>query len=116
MIYSSYAEVEREYGYAQGYIAETKKRAVNYLCDVTFEVGSLGVMVDGKPNILTHTNKKAKLYDKIGGQGKPIEDLSVEQLVALAKQVHDIHPVQEWGDPEPEPENGEGEGEDKGGG
>jgi hypothetical protein len=103
MIYNTFKDIERHYGYAQEYLVSTRDCCAKYLRDVLYEVGSLGVMVGKNPALLSRKEDRAVFYLEIE-QALELDALGTEELFDVCKQVREMRLVHEYGDPEGEKE------------
>lgn len=101
MIYNTFKDVERNYGYAQEYIKDARERAVKYINDVIEVAGSVGAMIDNQPALLVRENlngeSKVIFYFKVG-QRRELSILGIEELYDICKQVRKQHLAEEYGD------------------
>lgn len=95
MIYSSYKDVATTWDYAKKEIAQVHGYAVNYLRDVVEEVGAICVTIQQKACLLTKYQGDIVLFE-CTTRFRPLLDVSVEDIVKLSEQVHELHLVEEW--------------------
>lgn len=97
MVYHSYKVVGRDFDYAQKEITKAKESAIAYLKEVVGDVGTVGIMLDGKPALLARHKEDAVIYPTIGKETVVnTENFGVEQLMDICKQVNDMKIVEEY--------------------
>lgn len=106
MIYSSYKDVLSEWEYASKWIKSTKERAISYLTDVVKEVGTLTITLCDEPSLLSNYDGNIVLFKTIS-KYTILGALDVRMLLEICEQVHSLHLVKEWGEPDEEQSNTE---------
>ncbi|MBR0064109.1 MAG: hypothetical protein IJQ06_00765 [Paludibacteraceae bacterium] len=97
MIYHSFKVVQRDFGYAQKEIQRAKESAIEYLKEVVGDVGTVGIMLQGKPALLARHKEDAVIYPTIGKEtAVNTENFGVEQLMDICKQVNGMKIVEEY--------------------
>ena len=105
MIYNTFKDIEREYGYALNNLISARDCCARYLRDVLYEVGSIEILIGGEPALITNKEKRVVIYQKIGlRQARELDVLSMDELYDLCKQVRGMRLVQEYGDENENPE------------
>jgi hypothetical protein len=105
MIYNTFKDIEREYGYALNNLISARDCCARYLCNVLYEVGSIEVMIGGQPALITNKEKRVVFYQRIGqGKARELDVLSMDELYDLCKQVRGMRLVEEYGDENENPE------------
>ena len=97
MVYHSFKVVKRDFSYVEKQIKEAKESAIEYLKEVVMDVGTVGIMLDGKPALLCRKKDDVVIYGSIGKETVVnIDNFSVEQLMDVCTQIDGMKIVEEY--------------------